>query len=124
VILAPVVQAVPDRAYLVVHVPADATVYMLDQKMTMTGDVRSFVTPKLEPNRVYSVNVRVEWERGGQKYVARGTQKIRPGDKVAVEARLSSDGSTLLLAQKEGQKNVLEFTADAEAPKGIASNTR
>jgi uncharacterized protein (TIGR03000 family) len=132
VIVTPVVGISPDRASLVLHVPADATVYMLNQKMTIEGSVRNFVTPKLETGKVYSVNVRVEWERDGQKFVARGKQKIRSGDKVEVEAKLNDAGTSLLLAHRDGQKDVLELTADNALPAtpqgtdapGIANNSR
>lgn len=131
VVVPPVVAVSPDRASLVLHVPADATVYMLDQKMTINGSIRNFVTPKLEKDKVYSVNVRVEWQRDGEKYVARGKQKIRSGDKVEVEAKLNDAGTSLLLAHRDGQKDILELTADNAAPAapktdapGIANNSR
>ena len=117
VIVGPPVTAVPaSRAYLSLNVPADATVYMLDQRTTMEGTVRNFVTPKLEDEKVYAINVRVEWQQNGQKFVALGTQKIRSGDHVELEAKLDQAGTSLVLAQKGGQQGVLEFTAE-NAPK-------
>jgi uncharacterized protein (TIGR03000 family) len=52
-------------AHLNVSVPADARVYLQEQKMSLTGPQRRFVTPALPTgNHIYSV--RVEVDRDGK----------------------------------------------------------
>jgi uncharacterized protein (TIGR03000 family) len=57
----------PHRAVLVVHVPVDARVF-LNGRPTRTANqtVRTFITPKLEDDARYSLEVRVEITRDGQ----------------------------------------------------------
>lgn len=54
-------------AYIRVRVPAGAELWINDQKLTrQTAAVREFVTPALDPDHIYSYNVRARWtEEGG-----------------------------------------------------------
>ncbi|HEY7310786.1 MAG TPA: TIGR03000 domain-containing protein [Gemmataceae bacterium] len=53
-------------AYIRVRVPANAVIWINDQKRTQTGTVRDFVTPALDPDHIYVYNVKARWtEEGG-----------------------------------------------------------
>jgi uncharacterized protein (TIGR03000 family) len=60
-------------AYLNVNVPADARVYLQDQRMTLTGELRRFVTPALRAGEQRTYTMRVEVDRNGQT-ISRTTQ--------------------------------------------------
>ncbi|MGE0610103.1 MAG: TIGR03000 domain-containing protein [Pirellulales bacterium] len=102
-------------ARLVLNVPADAVVYLVDQRMTAAGTVRQYNVPKLKVGKTYGYPLRVEIVRNGQKHVIEATQKIRQGDKVEMVCDL--EFGALTLSHKEGQKNVLELTLHKAVPK-------
>ncbi|MFV0443499.1 MAG: TIGR03000 domain-containing protein [Planctomycetaceae bacterium] len=102
------VQAPSDKAQLVLHVPADAEVFLLNQRMTVTGAQRVFNSPKLKTDTVYGYMIRVECVRNGEKLVAEGKQRVRAGDRIEIEAKF--DNGEPVIAQKAGQSNVLDFT--------------
>ncbi|AMV20487.1 hypothetical protein VT03_21495 [Planctomyces sp. SH-PL14] len=112
--VAPVVAAPAQvKAQLVMHVPESADVYMLDRKMSLTGETRKFVTPQLEAGRVYTLTIRVEWQKDGVSYVAQGQQKVRGGDRFELEARLNDAGSELVVVPRSAQPRGFEFTPAA-----------
>jgi uncharacterized protein (TIGR03000 family) len=49
-----------------VRLPADAEVWFDGRKMTISGVVRRFLTPPLEPGDRYSYEVIAQWEENGQ----------------------------------------------------------
>lgn len=100
-------QAPADKAQIVLHVPANADVYLLNQKMSLAGAVRTFNSPKLKADTVYWYTIRVETVVDGRKVVAEGKQRVRMGDGVEIEAKLN--GGALEIAQKPGQLKVLDF---------------
>lgn len=100
-------QAPADKAQIVLHVPANADVYLLNQKMSLAGSVRTFNSPKLKADTVYWYTIRVETVVDGRKVVAEGKQRVRMGDRVEIEAKLN--GGALEIAQKPGQLKVLDF---------------
>ena len=71
-------------AILVVKVPADATVYLVDQKMTLTGTERRYRIPLADPGKDYTYPIRVEVVRDGKTLVSRSEQKIRGGQRFEI----------------------------------------
>jgi uncharacterized protein (TIGR03000 family) len=53
------------KAKLTVELPADAKLYIDDQPMKATSNVRQFNTPELQPGRTYYYMVRVEAAKDG-----------------------------------------------------------
>src|SRR5262249_4536033 len=53
-------------ARLIVNLPADAKLFLDDQPTTSRATERTFITPALEPGKVYTYKVRVEIGRDGQ----------------------------------------------------------
>jgi uncharacterized protein (TIGR03000 family) len=56
----------PNQATVVVKLPADARLYANGELLPLTGPVRVFLTPALEPNRTYYYDLKIEVERGGK----------------------------------------------------------
>ncbi len=53
-------------AYIRVRVPANAELWINNDKRTQSGVVREFVTPALDPDHIYVYNVKARWrEEGG-----------------------------------------------------------
>jgi uncharacterized protein (TIGR03000 family) len=53
-------------AYIRVRVPAKAQLWINNEKRKQAGTVREFVTPELDPEHIYSYNVKARWtEEGG-----------------------------------------------------------
>ncbi len=53
-------------AYIRVRVPANAELWINNDKRTQNGVVREFVTPALDPDHIYVYNVKARWrEEGG-----------------------------------------------------------
>jgi uncharacterized protein (TIGR03000 family) len=73
-----------DRGHLTLTVPADATVYLCDQPMTLTGPVRAYAIPGLTPGREYTYPVRVEVTRAGQLYRATAEPRVRSGQQMSL----------------------------------------
>jgi uncharacterized protein (TIGR03000 family) len=61
-------------AQIVVEVPADAEVWIEDQKTQQGGTSRAFVSPPLERNQLYEYRVRARWKEQGQ--TVEQTQRI------------------------------------------------
>ena len=71
-------------AYMNVNVPADAKVYLQDQRMTLTGARRRFVTPEIKDGKELVYNLKVEIERDGRT-VSKTTQAaVKAGQEVEV----------------------------------------
>ncbi len=71
----------PNRARILVELPADARLY-IDEHLTKGGtDVRSFTTPELQLGQEYFYEVRAEQLRDGE-VIAQATERItfRPGE--------------------------------------------
>ncbi len=81
---APVEAASDDRGHITLTVPEDATVYLVDQPMTITGPVREYVVAGLTPGREYRYPVRVEVTRNGQLYRATAEPRIRAGQPMSL----------------------------------------
>ena len=106
-------QDLSQKAQLVLHVPAESQIYMLNQRMTVGGAVRTFNSPKLKEGTVYGYMIRVEYTHNGQKLIAEGKQRVRAGDRIEIEAKFAN--GELQIAQKPGQQNVLDLTVTQPA---------
>jgi uncharacterized protein (TIGR03000 family) len=72
----------PDRARLIVQVPADASLFIDDQAMKTTSEVRNFTTPALKTGQTYYYMLRVEVVREGAKLSETRRVLIRAGEEV------------------------------------------
>jgi uncharacterized protein (TIGR03000 family) len=78
------VTATTRPATLVVNVPADAVVYLMDQKMTLTGTERRYSIPLRQADADYNYQIRVEVVRDGRTLVSRSEQTVRAGQQIQV----------------------------------------
>ncbi len=63
---------------IVLQVPASATVWFGEQKMTQTGAERSYQSPPLEPGKTYSYTIKVSWPTAaGKDYTAEQEVTVR-----------------------------------------------
>ncbi len=88
-------------ATLVVNVPADAVVYLMDQKMTLTGTERRYSIPVRQANSDYTYQIRVEVVRDGKTLVSRSEQKVRAGQEVQVSVtEVAGEGELVAVASR------------------------
>jgi uncharacterized protein (TIGR03000 family) len=66
-------------ATIVVRLPADATLTVDDSSTRSTGDVRTFISPPLEPGREYTYTLRAVETRDGKKLERKRDVKVRAG---------------------------------------------
>jgi uncharacterized protein (TIGR03000 family) len=71
-----------DRAQLVLNVPADAVVYLSNQRMTLEGTVREFTVPGLTAGMEYRYPVRVDLVVDGKTLTANSDQQLQGGQKL------------------------------------------
>jgi uncharacterized protein (TIGR03000 family) len=77
--------AIPDNAALIdVRVPANAEVFIDDQKTKQSGPMREFVTPSLNPGQEYSYDIRARWMENGQEVVRDRKVTFHAGDRLAL----------------------------------------
>ena len=74
--------AAPNRARLIVDVPADAKLYIDDRAMKTVATHRAYQTPDLEPGQTYYYEVRVEVERDGKLLSETRRVLLRAGQEV------------------------------------------
>jgi uncharacterized protein (TIGR03000 family) len=72
------------NGHLTLTVPEDSIVYLCNQPMTISGPVREYVIPGLQPGHEYRYPVRVEVKRGGQLYRATAEPRIQSGQQLAL----------------------------------------
>ncbi|MBC7965069.1 MAG: TIGR03000 domain-containing protein [Fuerstia sp.] len=87
-------------AILVVRVPQDATVYLVDQKMTLTGTERRYRIPLADPGKEYTYPIRIEVVRDGKTLVSRSEQKVRGGQRFEVAVAENVDDHELVAVAK------------------------
>lgn len=87
-------------AILVVRVPKDATVYLVDQKMTLTGTERRYRIPLADPGKEYTYPIRIEVVRDGKTLVSRSEQKVRGGQRFEVAVAENVDDHELVAVAK------------------------
>ena len=88
-------------ARVVVKVPENAKVYLQDQPMSLTGKVRKFVSPRLDPQREYEYTVRVELEQDGQTLTETAKTRVKAGQRVEVSVDFAEDNPNQLVASIE-----------------------
>jgi uncharacterized protein (TIGR03000 family) len=74
----------PDRARVIVQLPADARLYVDDQPIRATSENQAFNTPRLERGQTYYYEVRAEAVRGGKTVVESKRVLVRAGQAVTV----------------------------------------
>jgi uncharacterized protein (TIGR03000 family) len=75
----------PNRARLIVELPADATLYVDGRPIsTEPKPVRTFVTPTLEPGQTYYYIFKAEVVRNGQRYEESRRVIVRPNSEIRV----------------------------------------
>jgi len=92
----PIAVASRDSATLVVQVPEDAVVYLVGQKMSITGPERHFRIPISDAGREYTYPVRVEVVRNGETLASETQHKIRAGQQVNVVISESDSADELV----------------------------
>jgi uncharacterized protein (TIGR03000 family) len=71
--------ASPNRATVIVKLPADAKLFAESKELSLTGMERSFVTPELPQGREYNYTFRVEYDRNGRTVSESRTLAVTPG---------------------------------------------
>jgi uncharacterized protein (TIGR03000 family) len=96
----------PNKAQVVVNLPADAKLFANGQLTALTSSERSFVSPVLEQGREYQYSLKVEYVRDGRTITDAQVVKVRPGDVSRVEfADVSATAaSTIKVTIPEGAK--------------------
>jgi uncharacterized protein (TIGR03000 family) len=77
--LPPPAGASPNRATVVVRLPADARLYAENRPLNQANGERTFVTPELPPGREYTYTFRVEYDRAGRTITESKRLAVRPG---------------------------------------------
>lgn len=92
----PVTRVDESKATLVLKVPADASVYLVDRKMNATGQERRFSIPVPEAGRAYTYPIRVEVVRNGKVLTGEVRQQIQGGQELVLTVAGSPDGGDML----------------------------
>jgi uncharacterized protein (TIGR03000 family) len=87
-----------DRAQLVLNVPADAVVYLSNQRMTLEGSVREYTVPGLKAGYEYPYPVRVEMVRDGKTFAAKSDQQIQAGQRLNLVFSQTPAGQSEIVA--------------------------
>jgi uncharacterized protein (TIGR03000 family) len=77
--------AAPNRARLIVEVPADSKLFIDDKPMKTTSEKRSFSTPTLVEGESYYYEVRVEAMRDGKPVSETKKVTIKAGEVAKVD---------------------------------------
>jgi uncharacterized protein (TIGR03000 family) len=83
---------------LTILVPAGAKLYIEDQPTQLTGTLRQFISPKLEPDKEYIYTLKADVENDGQKISGKEELRVKAGDHATVEFTPSPENSELLVA--------------------------
>ena len=76
----------PNVATLEVRVPDGAEIWIEGDKTSMTGTMRRFTSPALEPGKSYTYDVKAKWTDSSGKEVERTrTVKVAAGARVGVD---------------------------------------
>lgn len=82
----------PEKARVTVRLPADARLFVDNVVCPLTSDVRSFVTPALQPGQKYYYTIRAEVVRDGQTRIVSERVLVSAGQ--SVEVSLTSFNAT------------------------------
>jgi uncharacterized protein (TIGR03000 family) len=86
-----------DRAVLTLNVPADAVVYMSNQRMTLDGTSREYIVPGLQAGKQYRYPVRVDVVRDGRLYSASSEQRIQAGQQLSLAFNQYADQPAIVV---------------------------
>jgi uncharacterized protein (TIGR03000 family) len=86
----------PALAVVEVLVPADAEVSFFGQKTERQGGVRRFVTPPLEPGKVYYYDIQVRWRENGRELVRNRSVAVTAGARQSVDFRTAEPPPAVL----------------------------
>jgi uncharacterized protein (TIGR03000 family) len=75
----------PDRAVIVVRLPAAATLTIADDPTQQTGSERVFITPRLKPGVRYRYRLAATWTEGGKQRRVEHTVRFTPGQRVVAD---------------------------------------
>jgi uncharacterized protein (TIGR03000 family) len=78
-------RVVPTRAKLIVELPADAKLYIDDQKMNSTSERRVFNTPQLELGECYFYMLRAEVVKDGKPVSVTKRVILKPGEEITAD---------------------------------------
>lgn len=93
----------PVKTSLLLRVPADAKVFLSGNESKATGNVRSFVTTKLQPGQSWdNYVIRVELERNGQKISKEETISLASGE--SRELAIELDAAQVAQAQLDADR--------------------
>jgi len=70
------------RVWLLVKVPADAKVYLQNQRMTLTGTNRKYYSPELKRGLTYVYTVKVEIKRNGKTISRTSKTNVQAGQRI------------------------------------------
>jgi uncharacterized protein (TIGR03000 family) len=70
----------PAAATIVVSLPADAKLMIEDQATRSTSDLRTFISPPLEPGKEFEYTLKAELSRGGRAQTTTTKLTIRAGE--------------------------------------------
>ncbi len=76
---APAEPPAPPQASINVTVPADAVVYVNDRPTTSTGATRHYISRGLMMGRTYAYQIRVEFQKDGEKVVENKLVRLQAG---------------------------------------------
>ena len=74
-----------DKALIVVHLPAGATLTIDGAATRQTGAERTFISPSLTPGKVFTYELAATWPEGGQTKTATRKVLVSAGQKSVVD---------------------------------------
>ena len=102
-----------ESALLVVHVPADARVFVNGNATSSTGTVRQYMSNGLSAGQTYAYEIRAEFERDGQTIVENKSVRLAVGQR----ARMAFSGQqsdAQIAAQPVRTSLIVRVPADAK----------
>jgi uncharacterized protein (TIGR03000 family) len=94
----------PDKATLVVKLPAAAALTIDGAATKQTGPERTFISPKLEPGKTYVYGLKATWDEGGKLRTVTRNATVAAGRRTVVD--LTKDES----AKAPGKHRTFLFT--------------
>ena len=91
------------RVWLLVKVPADAKVYLQNQRMTLTGTNRKYYSPELKRGLTYVYTVRVEIKRNGRTISRTSKTNVQAGQRI--DLAFSENGRNQMVASIRTRSN-------------------
>jgi uncharacterized protein (TIGR03000 family) len=89
----------PDKALLVVRLPAGASLTVEGAATRQTGAERTFVSPRLESGKTYAYELKASWEENGQTKTVTRQAKVSAGQRTVVD--LTREGPAKAGAAKQ-----------------------